>query len=160
MGRGATATVEARFGVSAGAKRTLKVNPITSAQPISLLQRRFGMLGVVNNRHVITVNVGWAHKLHSHQSQFVAKASQSFHTLFYGHEFGSKDASLNSGLFLREPDDGRHIQYNDKAHSRLTCYFVPCMIRVDEHAEIDVLAPWSEGLPTSHHHRNASSRIL
>ena len=105
-----------------------------------LFQSRFGSLHIVNNRHVITVNIGRVWNLNSHHAQLVAKTTERFHALLHCNKLRAKDTGFNRSLLLREPDDRCHIQVNDKTCTRATRQFVPCVIRINVHSEINVLS--------------------
>ena len=94
------------------------------------------------NRHVITIHIGWAVNLDAHHSQLKSDSSQGFYTLLHGYKFGSKDSALNSGLLLGVPVDHCHVYKNHKSRPGATVALVPCVVRVNKHAQGNLLAKW------------------
>ncbi len=99
-----------------------------------LLQYWLRTLSIVNNWHVVTVNVRGAGQRDSHHSELVPYASQRFHPLLHGNKFGTKHISLDGGLFLGVPIDWSHIQVDDETTSRTSRSLISRMIWVDEDA--------------------------
>ena len=78
----------------------------------------------------------------------------SLHALLHCNKLSAKHTGFNCSLFLREPDDRCHIQVNDKTRTRATRQFVPCVIRMNVHAEINVLHGAQEHLEVKPHERH------
>jgi hypothetical protein len=62
-----------------------------SNRVLLLLQDRPRPLGVVNNRHAVSINICGANQGHSHHSQLVAEATTCFNPIIHCNTLSSKD---------------------------------------------------------------------
>ena len=107
-----------------------------------LLQDGLRLGGVVNNIHVINIYISLAVNHDSHHSQLESDSSQGFYTLLHGYKFRSKDSALNNGLILGVPVNHGHIYENHVSCPGTTVTIVPCMFRVNKHAQGNLFAKW------------------
>jgi hypothetical protein len=76
----------------------------------------------------------------AHHAKLIPKSSQLFNAVFYGNEIGTKDRGLNGCLFLRNPVNQSHITEDTKTSAGASDPFVPCMVTVTHHADVDIFA--------------------
>jgi hypothetical protein len=74
-----------------------------------LLQDRLRSLGVMNNRHVLPINICGATQGHTHHYQLVAEATTGLNPILRRNKLSSKDTSLHSWLTPGEPHNWRHV---------------------------------------------------
>ena len=60
-------------------------------------------LSIINNRHVITVNIGQPSHWHTHYSNIVSESMEWIHSGIYCYKLRSKDRDLDSWFLLRQP---------------------------------------------------------
>ena len=94
------------------------------------------------NRHVITVYISWAVNLDAHHLQLKSDFYEGFYTLLHGSKFSSEDSALDSGLLLGVPVDHDHVHENYDSRPGATVTLLPCVVRVNKHAQGNLLAKW------------------
>ena len=107
-----------------------------------LLQHGLRLGGVVYNRHVITIYISWAVNLDAQHSQLNYDSSQSLYPLIHGYKFGFEDSALNSGQLIGVPVNQGNIYENHESCPGTAVTLVPCMVRVNKHAQVNLLAKW------------------
>ena len=99
-----------------------------------LLQTRFRPGGVVDDRHVVTVNIGGSVHRDTHHAQLVPDAAQGFDALLHGNKLHANDSAFNSGLFLGVLAYQGLIQEDQTASAGTTIRLVPGVVRVNKHS--------------------------
>ena len=115
---------------------------IITYRVILLLQHGLRLGGVMYNRHVITIYISWSVNIDAHHSQLKDDPSQGFYTLLHGYRFVPENSALDSGLLLGVLVDHCHVHENHESRPGAAVTLVPCVVRVNKHAQGDLLAKW------------------
>ena len=105
-----------------------------------LTQNRLRSRGIINHRHVATINVTWALNRYSHHPKFVPNNSKRFHSVLHGNVFGFKQGWFHTRMFLWKPLNKIHIQKDHKTSAIVPGGIVSCMINVDHHPQVYTLS--------------------
>ena len=99
-------------------------------------------LSIINNRHVITVNIGWSSQWHTHHSKIIYDSTEWFNSSIHWYKLIPKEGYLNIGLLLRQQSDQCNIHVDQKTSLWTFSCLVPGIVTIYHNSNINFFTPW------------------
>ena len=120
-------------------------NSVISNRVTLLLQSVLRMLSIINDWHVVPINIWWARNQYSYNPQLIPYSLEGFHDNLHGHKLRPKHRHLYRGLILGEPLNRRSFQEDKKSWARPPCLLLSRVVAIDILTQVNWLSPFLRG---------------
>ena len=93
-----------------------------------LLQTGLRKLIIMNDQHVVTLDIRWATNLYSNHPQLILYSNKFLHENLHGQKLRLKHRFIYCDLLLGEPLDQRSVKEDEETRAGHPCLLFSCVV--------------------------------